>query len=158
MITRGLVLSALVAASSAALFAASLVRAVVPPHVPVVERTTMESNETAGTPGPGLNEEALRLAAERNPFFADRGAVSPIEAKEEVAPVPAPEPVQLLGTVVLAEKNALAMLQQQGSPARLVRVGHTFGPWTLERVEPGRVLLRGADGVELAVLVSRPGR
>jgi hypothetical protein len=158
MITRGLVVSALVAASAAAMFAASLVRAALPPHIPVVDSTAPESRDTAGTPTPGLDERALRLAAERNPFFAHRGAAPPVEAPAEVAPPPMPETVKVLGTVVLNEKSALAMLQQQGSPPRLVRVGQTFGSWTLDRVEPGRAVLRGADGVELAVLVSRPGR
>jgi general secretion pathway protein N len=70
-----------------------------------------------------------------------------------LAAPPAPELGFELVGVVISPEEALALVRQPGMPD-LVRagIGRTVAGWTVERIEPDRVLFRAGDSVEELVL------
>lgn len=117
--------------------------------------------------------EYLAVAVAADPFRPDRtpapGYILPGEAAAmaaaeaqappaELEPAPPPAPVlRLVGTMLAPGGRGVALLQESGTPARMVRVGERMGTHTLMRVEPGRAVLRSADGETLELRVARPG-
>ena len=151
-----LVAPACVAFLGAATFCATLVRAALPPRVVASQETAGSSPVSDTVRQAGLSEEALQLAAERDPFQPGRGALPDTTPAEQTeAPDPQVSRVEVLGTVVLAEDRGIGMLREEGSSVRLVRTGQSLGSWTLVRVEPGRAHLRRADGEMLVIPVNR---
>jgi hypothetical protein len=75
--------------------------------------------------------------------------------------VPAPDPagaLRLLGTVVpLDGGDAFAVFQLGAAPPVSVRAGERAGEHRLQRIEPGRAMLRSPDGELLTLHVPRPG-
>lgn len=117
--------------------------------------------------------EYLVTAVAADPFRPDRtagplyvlpGEAAALAAAEaaapaaEIAPPPPPTAViRLVGTMLAPGGRAVAVLQESGTPARMVRVGERMGTHTLMRVEPGRAVLRSAAGETLELRVARPG-
>lgn len=73
------------------------------------------------------------------------------------AAAPSSPMVRLVGTMVMPGGRAVALLEDAGAPARIVRVGERIGSRTLSHVEPGRAVLVSAGGERLELRVSRPG-
>jgi hypothetical protein len=152
---RGLIAAACVALLAVATFCTTLVRAALPARFVASAEAGPSAPEGATQRRAGLSEEALQLAAERDPFAPERGAAPDTVPTVVDEPAPQVSRVEVLGTVVLAEDRGVAMLREEGAAARLVRVGQALGTWTLKRVEPGRAHLQSADGETLVIPVSR---
>jgi hypothetical protein len=117
--------------------------------------------------------EYLTVAVAADPFRPDRapapvyvlpGEAAALAAAAAQAPLPQVEaPVRmaptfrLLGTMLTPGGRPVALLEESGIPARMVRVGERIGTHTLTRVEPGRAVLRSAAGETLELRVVRPG-
>ncbi|HEX6369721.1 MAG TPA: hypothetical protein VF006_12450 [Longimicrobium sp.] len=117
--------------------------------------------------------EYLTVAVSADPFRPERapapsyvlpGEAAALAAAEAQAPAPAyeaplpPAPaLRLLGTMLTPGGRPVALLEESGVPARMVRLGERIGTHTLTRVEPGRAVLRSAAGETLELRVARPG-
>lgn len=153
--------------------AGSLRRALEVEPLPAALTPLEEDSGAAVIPRPAYPSESLALAVAANPFHPDRaaapgyllpGEAAALAAKEAprdgdaYTPAPPPPPVlRLVGTLLAPGGRDVAVLQESGSPARMVRVGERLGTHTLMRVESGRAVLRSAAGETLELRVARPG-
>jgi hypothetical protein len=148
------VLAGLSMAFAIAVLAGSVYRSTLPLSSPPAEMREPAATRTAGNAG--LSEEALLLISERNPFAPGRGEASDSSGKDADVEIVADAPaITVLGTVVLADDRGLAMLQENGAPARLVRTGERFASFTLLRVEPGHAIVRAVDGISRSLPVRK---
>jgi hypothetical protein len=103
-------------------------------------------------------------AVESDPFHPERRRPADrfrlpgeaIATASDPAP-PAPAPLVLLGTVVLAEGRGFAMCQQGSDQPRIVRVGESLGDYTLRTIEQGRAVFTTRRGEKIELRVPKPG-
>lgn len=116
--------------------------------------------------------EYLMVAVGRDPFSPERRpsalyfppGTGPQADTSFAAAAPLPEPyapaapsIRLVGTLLAPGGRAVALLEGDGQPARIVRVGERMGDHTLTLVEPGRAVLRSSSGERLELKLSQPG-
>jgi hypothetical protein len=158
-LTRGLALAIGAVVLSALLLAVAVWRAiVVDPASPI--RAEPAANGPARHPQPrsNLTEAALILAADADPFRADRARAATDPAADTDAATSADRiasMVKLIGTVVLPHAPGLAMIRVGDEAARVVRVGTEVGSLRLLRVAPGLATLATLEGTEFTVRVVR---
>jgi hypothetical protein len=110
------------------------------------------------SPADERDDLAVLTAVARDPFTPERrrapgryrmpGEEAPAPAYDPgpgYAETPAPEALRVLGTVVLPDGRSLAAIAGQGAEGRILRVGQSIDGYTLVRVSPGAVTLRGRD-------------
>jgi hypothetical protein len=110
-----------------------------------------------------LPYEALMLAADHDPFRADRQRAPqryllPGESLPEPEPPPPgpppPPPFRLVGTAV-TPGGGLAMLQLENTPPRMVAMGESLLGYTVARVSDEGAVLEGPQGQRLSLLIAR---
>lgn len=110
---------------------------------------------------PALVSE-LDRAVDRDPFHPERrrpqiryelpGSV-PVTAPQTV---PVSDPVELLGTVVVAGGRSFAMCQTSAGP-QIVHVGEKLAGFTLKSVEQGSAMFVSPEGKSMNVRVKKTG-
>jgi hypothetical protein len=109
----------------------------------------------------GLISE-LDDAVELDPFHPERRRPQiryelPGSVVEKPAePVPVADPVELLGTVIVAGGRSFAMCQSSAG-TQVVHVGEKVGGYTLKSVEPGSAVFVSPEGKVMNVSVKKTG-
>jgi hypothetical protein len=79
-----------------------------------------------------------------------------VPVEKPANPVPAADPVELLGTVIVAGGRSFAMCQSSAG-TQVVHVGEKVGGYTLKSVEPGSAVFMSPEGKTLNVSVKKTG-
>jgi len=136
------------------MFGYSLVRAIhvdtgSPPALPVVA-----PEDTAGSPGPPLSSDALKLAVENDPFRPDR-TPSPeryrlpgdeVEVPPPPPPAAPPPPDFRLGGTVVFDGGGMALIQVGDGAQSFVNVGEAINGYRLSTVTARDAVLENPFG------------
>jgi len=135
-----------------------------PLPVPQAAPEGLRSSTADGNPEPPRQVDAATLAVAHDPFRPDRKPAPErfrlpgegVPAPKPAAALAAPSPVTLIGTAVIGD-GGFAMCQRGAEPPKLVRVGDSYGDFTLRAVHPGRAVFRAKDGTTMELRVTKAG-
>jgi hypothetical protein len=143
--------------ASMLLLVRAIVGAVQIDRAPTMPPDTANTLEDGAGRRPGhVSPDAIRLAAERDPFVPGRRPGQDVVAEPVEEPSVQVAGVELIGTVATPGAG-LAMLRFPAQDARLVRVGQTINGVRLDSVEPGSAQLVDANGATITLRVPKAG-